>query len=187
MSRRKTIGVLLALGSALLAGFGVAVHRRLHKLWVIPEAPSRSLHTAGWVEAAPLPSVRVLFVGHSLVNQDMPAMARGVAASVGVDFTYDVQLIDGGSLEVNWNQAERATGVRAREALATGGYDTVVLTEAVNLDDHLRWSEPAVHTPRAGTRWPASTARTRGCSSTRRGTTAASRATRAACRCCPAG
>jgi hypothetical protein len=148
MSRRKTIGVLLALGSALLAGFGVAVHRRLHKLWVIPEAPSRSLHTAGWVEAAPLPSVRVLFVGHSLVNQDMPAMARAVAASVGVDFTYDVQLIDGGSLEVNWNQAERATGVRAREALATGGYDTVVLTEAVNLDDHLRWSEPAVHAAR---------------------------------------
>lgn len=148
MSRRKTMGVLLALGSALLAGFGVAVHRRLHKLWVVPEAPSRSQHIEGFVPTAALPRVRVLFVGHSLVNQDMPAMARAVAASVGVDFTYDVQLIDGGSLEVNWNQAERATGVRAREALATGGYDTVVLTEAVNLDDHLRWSEPATHAAR---------------------------------------
>ena len=145
MSRRKTIGVLLALGSALLAGFGVAVHRRLHKLWVIPDAPSRSQRIEGFVPAAPLPRVRVLFVGHSLVNQDMPAMARAVAASVGVDFSYDVQLIDGGSLEVNWNQAERATGVRAREALTTGGYDTLVLTEAVNLDDHLRWSEPSHH------------------------------------------
>lgn len=148
MSRRKTMGVLLALGSALLGGVAGAVHRRVHKLWVIPEAPSRSMSTTGWVDAAPLSRVRVLFVGHSLVNQDMPAMARAVAASVGVDFTYDVQLIDGGSLEVNWNQAERSTGVRARDALATGGYDTVVLTEAVNLDDHLRWSEPALHAAR---------------------------------------
>jgi len=148
MTRRKTMGVLLALGSALMGGFGLAVHRRLHKLWVIPEAPSRSMSTTGFTDAAPLSPVRVLFVGHSLVNRDMPAMARAVAASVGVDLTYDVQLIDGGSLEVNWNQAERATGVRAREALTTGEYDTVVLTEAVNLDDHLRWSEPAAHAAR---------------------------------------
>ncbi len=145
MSRRKTLGVLLALGSALLGGVGLAVSRRVHKLWVIPEAPSRSMSTAAWAETPPVQSLHVLFVGHSLVNQDMPAMARGVAASLGVDLTYDVQLIDGGSLAVNWNQAQRATGVRAREALLTGGYDTLVLTEAVNLDDHLRWSEPSHH------------------------------------------
>jgi hypothetical protein len=148
MSRRITMGALLAFGTGSLVGLGVAWQRRIHKLWVIPEAPSRRQVTEGLVPAAPLSRVRVLFVGHSLVNQDMPAMARAVAASVGVDFTYDVQLVDGGSLQVNWNEAERATGVRAREALAGGGYDTVVLTEAVNLDDHLRWSEPASYAAR---------------------------------------
>lgn len=145
MTRRKTVGLLLALTSALFGGVGVAVHRRLHKLWFIPEPPSRTLRTEGMVNAPLVPRVRVLFVGHSLVNQDMPRMAAAVADALGVDFSYDVQLTDGGSLEVNWNDPERATGVHARQALASADYDTLVLTEAVNLDDHLRWSDPPGH------------------------------------------
>ncbi len=140
---RRRLGVALALSGALVGTLGLVWNRRLHKLWGIPEAPSRSIDVSAWVPAEPRPRVRVLFVGHSLVNQDMPAMARSQAESLGRTFDYDVQLIDGGSLERNWNDAARATGVQAREALAGGGYDALVITEAVNLDDHLRWSEPA--------------------------------------------
>jgi hypothetical protein len=123
----------------------------LHKLWFIPDPPSRGMPPAATdacASSAPLARVHVLFVGHSLVNQTMPRMAAAVAGALGVELTYDVQLTDGGSLEVNWNHAAEATGVNARQALGAGHYDTLVLTEAVNLDDHLRWSDPAGHAQR---------------------------------------
>ncbi|MCA9576286.1 MAG: hypothetical protein KC668_12650, partial [Myxococcales bacterium] len=145
MSRRKRAGFVLALTSALVGGVGLLVHRRWHKLWFIPEPPSRGMAQGSCEPAGVVPRLHVLFVGHSLVNQTMPRMASAIAAALGVELTYDVQLIDGGSLEVNWNHAEEATGVNAREALGTGAYDTMVLTEAVNLDDHLRWSDPPGH------------------------------------------
>jgi hypothetical protein len=138
-------GVVAALVAGLAGLVAYAMHRRLHHVAFVPEPPSRSMDTAGWHAAAPREHARVLYVGHSLINQDMPAMTRSIALGFGLTWSHDVQLIDGGSLEVNWNEAERATGVVAREALASGDYDTLVLTEAVNLDDHLRWSDPVRH------------------------------------------
>lgn len=146
--RRGFLGAGLALGAAIAGGLGVAVMRRVPELWFIPAPPSRVLSTEGFVAAPARPRLRVLYVGHSLVNTDMPAMARSVARGLGIDFTSDAELIDGGSLERHWKGDVRSTGVRARDALARGDYDVVVLTEAVNLDDHLRWSAPATYAAR---------------------------------------
>jgi hypothetical protein len=85
----------------------------------------------------------VLFIGHSLVNFHMPAMLESVAHSLGVVHRHAAQIRDGGCLQVNWNEPDDAMGVNAREALLTGDWDVVVMTEAVDLDDMIRWMEPA--------------------------------------------
>lgn len=137
-----------AVGLVVVAAVALFFQRRAHHVLFIPDAPSRSMDTSPWVEARPVEQVRVLFVGHSLIGEEMPRMARDIAVSLGVEWSHDFQLVDGGSLRVNWDEPELASGVDAATALATGGYDAIVLTEAVNLDDHLRWSQPADYAAR---------------------------------------
>jgi hypothetical protein len=142
MKRRiKNLVAGAAVGATLLGGVAFFFYRRLHKITFIPDPPSRSLNTAEWQESPSFDSLRILYVGHSLIGTEAPAMAGAVARSLGIEWSHDVQLTDGGSLEVNWNRAQEAAGVNAAEALDTGDYDVVVLTEAVILDDHLRWSD----------------------------------------------
>ncbi len=107
--------------------------------------PARSTahEEAGVGRAAPVDRASVFFVGHSLVNFEMPAMVQAVAASLGAEMSWDAQLKSGGSLQVNWEAHAQAEGSDARIALPTGRYDTLVLTEAVSLDDMIRWMEPA--------------------------------------------
>lgn len=131
----------VAIGATLLGGVAFFFYRRLHKITFIPEPPSRSLNTDGWHESESFDSLKILFVGHSLIGTEAPAMAGAVARSLGIAWSHDVQLTDGGSLEMNWNHPGNASGVNAADALDTGEYDVVVLTEAVILDDHLRWSD----------------------------------------------
>lgn len=84
---------------------------------------------------------RSLFlVGHSLVNFDMPSMLNGIARSLGKVHSYGQQIINGATLSSNWKNGDRAQGVNAREAIPGGGYDALVITEAVPLDNHLRRS-----------------------------------------------
>lgn len=149
----------LLIGALLIGGAGGAAlyawKRRLPTLWDIPAPPSRAIaidmdlrgEASGWRPAAPVPSIRIMYVGHSLIGPDIPVMSKRIAESLGVEFDFSVQLIDGGSLEVNWNHPDRAAG-DARLDLATGEYDALLLTEAVNLDDHLRWSSPATYAAR---------------------------------------
>lgn len=132
----------------VVAAAAVFFQRRAHRVLFVPEAPSRGMSVDAWSAAPAVERLRVLFVGHSLIGQDMPAMAQGIAESLGVSWAHDVQLVDGGSLHVNWTESERAIGVDAAAALETGEYDAIVLTEAVSLDDHLRWSEPSRYAAR---------------------------------------
>ena len=146
--RLKNIVAGAAMGATLLGGVAFFFYRRLHKIAFIPDPPSRSMSTEGWEESPPLASVRVLFIGHSLIGTEAPAMAGAVARSLGVEWKHDLQLTDGGSLKVNWNHPDAALGVNAAQALDTGEYDVVVLTEAVILDDILRWSDSAGYAER---------------------------------------
>ena len=119
--------------------------------------------------SAPEGSMSVYHLGHSLVGRDMPAMLAQLAeaglARAGLAGThrYDSQLGWGTSLrehyepdlEINGFDAENAHPRYrdAETALASGGYDAVVLTEMVEIKDaikyhasaryFLRWAERA--------------------------------------------
>jgi hypothetical protein len=100
----------------------------------------------------PETGMAVYHLGHSLVGRDMPAMVGQLAAAAGfADHSHASQLGWGASLdqhrsgkvpgfaEENAHPAHRP----AAGALASGGYDAVVLTEMVELRDAIRYHDSA--------------------------------------------
>lgn len=143
---------LLALGAA-----GAALGwRRWRKGPALPAAVA-PLDAAAFaaIYAAPLPPpagpMRVFHLGHSLVGRDMPALLAAMAdAGMGPGHGYESQLGWGTPLRAHWEYprveilgyAEDNAHPRfrpAKEALASGDYDAVVLTEAVEIRDSIRW------------------------------------------------
>lgn len=108
-----------------------------------PAPPRLSPETPPGPLRSPIDEAHVMFIGHSLVNFHMPAMLADVAHSLGVQHEHAAHIQDGAPLKHNWERHEQARGTDARKALPTGRYDVVVLTEAVDLDDMIRWMEPA--------------------------------------------
>lgn len=95
--------------------------------------------------APPEGGMRVFHLGHSLVGRDMPAMLAQLAPE-GHD--YASQLGWGTSLREHWepdlaingfeDENDHPAFVPAREAIASGVYDAVVLTEMVEIEDAIR-------------------------------------------------
>lgn len=90
---------------------------------------------------------RLYFVGHSLVGRDMPAM---VAQLSGADVSgYESQLGWGATLKSHWEPDEPVNGFEvenahpryrdAREAVASGDYDVLILTEMVEIRDAIKY------------------------------------------------
>ena len=117
--------------------------------------------------ANPLPApegpLRVYHLGHSLVGRDMPAMLAQLA---GAGHRYHSQLGWGTSLREHWEpdleingfEAENAHDrfLPARDALSSGDYDAVVLTEMVEIRDAVRYHDSAEYLARsAGLNWDA--------------------------------
>jgi len=113
--------------------------------------PGRTLSASAFAAryAEPLPPkapAAVYHLGHSLVGRDMPAM---LAQLLG--HRYHSQLGWGASLNQHWQGAvpglaeeNRPPAYRpAQEALASGEYDAVVLTEMVELRDAIRYHDSA--------------------------------------------
>lgn len=100
--------------------------------------------------ATPLPppegALSVYHLGHSLVGRDMPAM---LAQMAGASHAYDSQLGWGSSLKDHaedtvYGFAEENAHPRFRpvaEALGSGDYDAVVLTEMVEIRDAIRYHD----------------------------------------------
>lgn len=82
----------------------------------------------------------VFLVGHSLVNFTMPLMLRGLIAASGDTGRVEAQVMNGASILANWENPTSAQGTPYTTALATGTYEALVLTEAVPLLNHTRWS-----------------------------------------------
>jgi hypothetical protein len=105
--------------------------------------------------AAPTRPLRVYHLGHSLVGRDMPAMLAQLA---GEGHGYESQLGWGTPLEAHWGPPEAIAGFEGenaharfrpvREALASGEYDALVLTEMVELRDAIRYHDSAEHLAR---------------------------------------
>lgn len=134
-----------AFGLTVLAGaYGVYVLSNRRRL-------SRASEAA---YANPLPSpegpLSVYHLGHSLVGRDMPAMLAQLA---GPDHSYDSQLGWGTSLKQHWEPDEEINGFdvendhprfrAAKDAIAGGGYDAIVLTEMVEIADAIRYHDSA--------------------------------------------
>lgn len=116
--------------------------------------PDKGRKEAQELYATPLPKpegpLSVFHLGHSLVGRDMPAMLAQLA---GADHRFHSQLGWGTSLRQHWEPDQPINGFEAendhpdhraaRDAIETGIYDAVVLTEMVEIRDAIRYHESA--------------------------------------------
>lgn len=99
---------------------------------------------------APEGALKVYHLGHSLVGQEVPHMLAQLAPQ---GHAYNSQLGSGTSLRGHWepdepilhfNRSNHPPAYRdAREAVGSGDYDAVVLTEMVELRDALKYFDAA--------------------------------------------
>lgn len=143
--------------TALLGGIGAlgaAVAGSLY--WAMARAPSAA--SVRDRIAGPLPApqgpMNVFHLGHSLVNRDMPAMLAQLAPP---GHRYNSQLGWGTTLQAHWGDAQingfEAENAHPRfrpaaEAVASGEYDAVVLTEMVEIRASIRWYDSPVYLAR---------------------------------------
>ena len=140
---------LLAAGAALLATLAGALWWRMGSPAPVPVLPGLDDTQMAALYASPLPvtdrPLSVFHIGHSLVNRDMPAMLSQLA---GEGHRYESQLGWGAQLQSHWGDspvngfdAENAHPRYrdAREAVGSGDYDAIVLTEMVEIRDALRY------------------------------------------------
>ncbi|MEW2912727.1 hypothetical protein [Leisingera sp. JC11] len=80
----------------------------------------------------------VVMIGHSLFGPDNPQMLEQLLDARG-EAAVEAQIINGAPLSYNWQHSGNAEGVDSRERL-TRPADAVILTEAIPLANHLKWS-----------------------------------------------
>lgn len=84
----------------------------------------------------------IFFIGHSLVNHELPQIFNEIAKSGdNTSHTHKVQITNGAPLKWNWEKGDQAEGHNARVEIPKGDYDVVIMTEAVPLINHLKWSD----------------------------------------------
>lgn len=98
-------------------------------------------------------SASVVFVGHSLINNDMPEYLGTIASSKGLSYAKAVQVIIGSPLRLNYENCRRASSSYGapgnfsfscdaiESGTGSGPYDTLLVTEANNsLANHRRYN-----------------------------------------------
>lgn len=131
---------------ALLA-FAVALISILATAFFRSQVPDDADMTRLYATPLPAPQgpLSVFHIGHSLVNRDMPAMLAQLA---GEGHSYNSQLGLGTTLKAHWGDApingfeaenDHDRFRPAREAVASGDYDAIVLTEMVEIRDAIAY------------------------------------------------
>ena len=90
----------------------------------------------------------VLFIGHSLFGKTSPDMLSDLLRREIPQSHVEAQIINGAPLQWNWSHSAEAEGVDARAVLPRGEIGTVILTEAIPLENHLKWSETEAYASR---------------------------------------
>lgn len=129
-------------GLAALAGLGA------WWAWRQPSTLSAQAFADAYVTplSAPTGPLNTYHLGHSLVGRDMPAMLAQLAGH-----SHHSQLGWGASLKDHWTgrlngfAEENAHPAHrpAREAMESGDYGAVILTEMIELRDAIRWHDSA--------------------------------------------
>ncbi|MGJ5620187.1 hypothetical protein [Sulfitobacter sp. MF3-043] len=91
------------------------------------------------------PILSILMVGHSLFGSAGPDMLQAALSEGQGQGRVQAQIINGAPLRYNWEQSANAEGVDARALLPEGGISHLILTEAVPLANHTRWSDTEVY------------------------------------------
>ena len=115
-----------------------------------PKPIEKSEFEALYRTPAPAPSdaQKIFHIGHSLVGRDMPAM---VAQLAGEGHDYESQLGWGTALKAHWEPDVEITGFDvenahpryrdAQQAIASGEYDALVVTEMVEIRDAIKYMD----------------------------------------------
>ncbi len=140
----------LALGAAFIALAAGAAWWRLAAT-PTPTLPGLTDAQMSALYADPLPApdapMRVFHIGHSLVNRDMPAMLAQLA---GDGHRYESQLGSFATLRAHWGDDPLIDAEiwnaspqfrDAREAVSSGDYDAIILTEMLDIRDALRFHD----------------------------------------------
>lgn len=117
-------------------------------LWLRPRLPDPAVVAAAYARPLPPPPgpMAVFHLGHSLVGLDMPAMLQQLAPQ---GHSYDSQLGWGTPMKAHWEEDEPIKGFDvmnahpryrpAAEAIGSGEYDAVILTEMLELRDAIKY------------------------------------------------
>ena len=89
----------------------------------------------------PRASGDVFFMGHSLINHDMPSMLAAIADSRSIRHTFDSHIGSGASLRWIWEHPEGGTGPDPQDALPTGAWNILVFTEAIPLQSQIDYND----------------------------------------------
>ncbi len=137
--RLTTLLTLAVIAATALWVFGLSPDIRNNTL--LSEAHSNAL-------SPPTQPVRVFHLGHSLVGRDMPHMVEQLA---GQGHSHASQMGWGASLRAHWypeieiagfdHENDHANFLPAREAITSGDFDAVVLTEMVELRDAIAYHD----------------------------------------------
>ena len=87
----------------------------------------------------------VLMIGHSLFGTSGPTMLEQALLAGTGEGRVQAQIINGAPLRYNWEESDTAEGVDARAVLPDGGISHLILTEAIPLENHTKWSETDVY------------------------------------------
>lgn len=126
----------------MLAGLGIG------RCDTGPAPLDRATYEALYADPVTVPTgpQRVFHIGHSLVGRDMPAMLAQLA---GEGHGYESQLGWGATLKSHWEPEVPINGFEtenahpryrdARQAVTSGDYDALVLTEMVEIRDAIKY------------------------------------------------
>jgi hypothetical protein len=108
-----------------------------------PDAGGSTPHDAGSIPptTGPLDEASVFFIGHSLVNHDMPSMLDCVARDLARRHAYRSHIGIGASLSWIHTHPERGEGPNPQIALRDGTEGILVMTEAIPLLDNYRYND----------------------------------------------
>jgi hypothetical protein len=83
---------------------------------------------------------KTYFLGHSLVNFNLPNMVNKLSIANALPFNHKVGIINGANLSFHYTNPIGAQGDAWSTTLPLGGFENFILTEAVPLQGHLTWS-----------------------------------------------
>lgn len=143
---------MMMMASLLVLGLAVAGAA----VWYLTRPPVLTAAELAARQAVPLAppesALKVYHLGHSLVNRNMPAMLEQMAHAAGfAGHAHNSQLGWGASMdehrrgELKGFDVENSTAAYrpAVEAMASGDYDVLVLTESVEIRDAIRYDDSA--------------------------------------------